>query len=208
MALAKGNTGKPAVLRALDLSSGKVKKSYAMPAGSFCNDIATSKNDTVYVTDTHGGRIMRLSEGKGSLQTWFKDKDLVGVDGIALGKDGALYLTNVQSNELLKLDVAANGKPGKLTKLQLSEPVKAPDGLRSTNDGHFYLSENKSGKVDEVTVEGDRAMLKTVKDGYQGPTSTTMTNDRLYVAEAKINQYGQGKTPGPFYVYALPAPTD
>ena len=49
----------------------------------------------------------------------------------------------LQSNELLKLDVASNGVPGKLTRLQLSGPVQAPDGLRSTSDGHFHLAENK-----------------------------------------------------------------
>ncbi|HUL63877.1 MAG TPA: SMP-30/gluconolactonase/LRE family protein [Burkholderiaceae bacterium] len=206
MALAKGNSGKPAILRALDLSSGKVKQSYPMPAGSFCNDIATSADDTVYVTDTHGGRVMKLQKGADRIATWLQDKQLVGVDGIAFGKDGSLYLTNVQSNDLFKVDVSANGAPGKLTRLTLSEKVHAPDGLRSATDGRFFLAENKSGKVDELTLSGEKVDVKTLKGGYKGPTSMTANGDNLYIVEAKINEYGKGGKQSPFYVYSIPLP--
>ena len=206
MALAKGNSGKPAILRALDLSSGKVKQSYSMPAGSFCNDIATSADDTVYVTDTHGGRVMKLQKGADRIATWLQDKQLVGVDGIAFGKDGSIYLTNVQSNDLFKVDVGASGAPGKLMKLQLSQAVKGPDALRSASDGRFFLAENKSGKVDELTLSGDKVEVKTLKSGYVGPTSMTSNGDNLYVVEAKINDYGKAGKYSPFYVYSIPMP--
>ncbi len=208
MALAKGDTGKPAVLKALDLQSGKVKQSYPLPALSFCNDIALGADGDVYVTDTHGGRVLRLPSGTKRLQTWFEDKQLVGVDGIARGDDGALYLTNVKSNDLFKLPVARDGKPGSLAKLKLSEPVKGPDGLRADNHGHFYLSENAAGKVDEVNFSGDQATLKTIATGYDAPTSTTTHGDTLYVVEAKIQRYGKGTKESPFYVYAGRAPAD
>lgn len=207
MGLAKGNTGRPAVLRALDLASAQVKHSYPMPAGSFCNDIATAADGTVYATDTHGGRIMRLGSGASDLATWFHDPRLVGVDGIALGDDGTIYLTNVKTNALFRLAVAAGGKPGALTRLTPSVPVAGPDGLRRAN-GRFFLAENKSGKVDELTVKGDRVDVEPVQGGYKGPTSMTAHGDTLYVVEAKINQFGKVRNPSPFYVYSTPMPTD
>ena len=205
MALTKGDTGKPAILRALDLASGQVKHSYPMPAGSFCNDIATGAGDTVYATDTHGGRILRLRSGSNDIATWFQDPRLVGVDGIAFGDDGAIYLTNVKTNALFRLAVAAGGEPGKLTRLKPSAPLQGPDGLRRAG-GHFFLAENKSGKVDELRIQGDRVDVETVQGGYKGPTSMTAHGDTLYVVEAKINQFGKVKNPGPFYVYSTPLP--
>ncbi|HSN34098.1 MAG TPA: hypothetical protein VLU41_15520 [Ideonella sp.] len=67
---------------------------------------------------------------------------------------------------------------------------------------------NKSGKVDELTVRGDKVDVKAVKGGYAGPTSMTATGGTLYIVEAKISQYGKGKIRGPFYVYPTRLPED
>jgi len=150
--------------------------------------------------------VMKLQKGADRIATWLQDKQLVGVDGIAFGKDGSIYLTNVQSNDLFKVDVGASGAPGKLMKLQLSQAVKGPDALRSASDGRFFLAENKSGKVDELTLSGDKVEVKTLKSGYVGPTSMTSNGDNLYVVEAKINDYGKAGKYSPFYVYSIPMP--
>ena len=205
MALTKGNTGQPAILRALDLSTGRVERSYPLPAGSFCNDIVTTADGAAFATDTHGGRIFRVEPG-GQPTAWLTDDRLKGVDGITMAGPGTLYLTNVQKNELFRLAIAPDGHPGELVKLSLSEKVEAPDGLRSS-DGKFFLAENKAGRVDEVKFDGDSAKITVLRTGLRGPTSTTVTNGHLYVTEAKINQYGKGRNLAPFYVYeeALPA---
>ena len=46
-------------LRAFDLTTGALVASYPMPDGGVCADIALARGD-VYVTDTVGGRIVRL----------------------------------------------------------------------------------------------------------------------------------------------------
>ena len=206
MALTKGNSGQPAILRALDLSTGRVERSYPLPAGSFCNDIVTTAEGVAFATDTHGGRIFRIEPG-GQPTAWLTDGRLKGVDGITMAGPGTLYLTNVQKNELFRLAIAPDGHPGDLVKLSLSEKVEAPDGLRRSSDGKFFLAENKAGRVDEVKFDGDSAKITVIRSGLQGPTSTTVTNGHLYVTEAKINQYGKGRNVAPFYVYeeALPA---
>ena len=207
MALSKGDVGQPAVLRALDLSSGRVQRIYPLPSGSFCNDIVTTEDGTAYVTDTHGGRIFRLAPG-GLPTTWFTDSRLKGVDGIAMEGAGTLYLTNVQQNQLLRLAIGPDGRPGELVTLSLSDKVEAPDGLRRSSDGRFFLAENKAGRVDQVRFDGDNARITVIRRGLQGPTATTVTNGHLYVTEAKINQYGKGRHLAPFYVYEEPLPAD
>ncbi len=207
MAWTQGKQGQPAILRALDLSSGRVERSYPLPSGTFCNDIVTTDDGVAFVTDTHGGRIFRVEPGN-QATTWLTDARLKGVDGIALKAPDTLYLTNVQKNELFRLAIAQDGRPGELVKLSLSEKVEAPDGLRRSSDGKFFLAENKAGRVDEVKFEGDTAKISVIRSGFQGPTSMTVTDGHLYVTEAKINQYGKGRNVGPFYVYEEPLPRD
>jgi sugar lactone lactonase YvrE len=206
MALSKGNSGKPAVLKAFSLASGKVKHRYPMPAKSFCNDVVTTAQGTLYASDTHGGRIMRLRKGAGKLDTWFQDKRLTGVDGITLGPNGGLLLTNVNTNKLYRLAIKSDGSAGTLTELQPSHPLEHPDGLRAMIDGAIYLAENKAGRVDRLSINGDRVTLTTVASGYHGPTSMTLHGDTLYIVEAKINQFGKTADPSPFYIYPVRLP--
>ena len=206
MAWTMGKAGQPAILRALDLSSGRVKQSYPLPSGSFCNDIATTGDGAALVTDTQGGRIFRVEPG-GQPAAWFTDARLKGVDGIAMDTSDTLYVTNVKQNELFRLAIAPDGHPGKLVKLSPSEKLAGPDGPRRTADGRFFLAENNAGRVDEVRFDGDAARITVVRSGLRGPTSMTEADGRLCITEAKINQDGKGRDVGPFCVYeeALPA---
>ena len=84
-------------LRAFDLRTGALRASYPMPDGGVCADIALARGD-VYVTDTGGGRIDRVTgidrgrvEG-GRIRVWSADPQLAGgaplkINGIAF--DGA-----------------------------------------------------------------------------------------------------------------------
>lgn len=198
-----GNKGKAAILRAFDIKSGTVKHSYKLPPKSFCNDITKMSNGTVYVSDTYGGRIMRLKKGATKLETWFQDPRLKGVDGITFSANGSLILNNVQTDKLFRLTIRPNGQARKLTELALSTPVKGPDGMRHGTNGRIYLAENGSGKVDEVSLSGGKADIHTIAKGYQAPTSMTAHGNMLYIVESKIHQYGKGKNLSPFYVYPV-----
>jgi sugar lactone lactonase YvrE len=205
MKLSKGNTGQPAILRAIDLNTGKVKQSYTMPAESFCNDMAFGQDGSVYVTDTHNGQILRIAKGSNQLAKLFADDQLKGVDGIAFGPHGALYLTNVKTNKILRLSLDANGKPGKLDTVKLTGSLKSPDGLRPGADGVLYVAENSDGQVDLLRFNNPTAaVVEPVAGGFTGPTGMTQHGDTLYVTAAKINLYGKQANPSPFYVYELP----
>jgi hypothetical protein len=82
--------------------------------------------------------------------------------------------------------------------------------MRLLKANKFLLTENGSGKLDEVDIEGDKAGIKVLKEGLDTPTSAILVGGTIYVNERKIGYVRKpelkGKDPGPFKIWALPAP--
>ena len=195
-----GQKALPAVARAYDMASGAEKGSYALPEGSFCNDITSTADGTVYVTDTIGARVMRLKPGATALETWVQDKSLGGVDGIAIGPDGKMVINNVLANLLLTIDIGADGAAGAVTPLKTSAPLKGPDGQRFGADGTLYLAENAAGQADAVKISGDTATITPLITGLGSPTAVDVVGDTLWVLEAKIDRMSDADENGPFWI--------
>ena len=51
-----------------------------------------------------------------------------------------------------------------------------PDGMRSVGSKTMLLVEG--GRLDEVTINGDKADVKVLKDGMTGITAVTLTRTR------------------------------
>jgi sugar lactone lactonase YvrE len=179
--------GTKAELKAFNLKTGAPKASYPFPGGGLCNDIAVARNGTTYVTDTRGGRILSLPRGATSLTVWGADDKWKGIDGIAIMRNGAILFNNVRQNQLARVDVKPDGTAGAATFLDLSQPIDGPDGMRSLPDGRFILAENRAGKVDIVTVDGDKAKIDTIKDGFKlSSTAVTAVGKTVWVIETKF----------------------
>jgi hypothetical protein len=74
-----------------------------------------------------------------------------------------------------------------VTQLELSQPIAGPVGMRALADGRIILAENRSGKIDVITVEGNKAEVATIKDGFKfSPTAVTVVGDIAWVVEAKL----------------------
>ena len=194
---------KGSVLRTFSLADGSLKASYPMGDGSFCNDTTTAADGTAYVADTFGAKVDIVKPGSTTIDTWFADKALAGIDGISIGPDGAVYVNNVMSSKLYRIPVGADGKPGALTEITTSSPLKGPDGMRFGDDGKLYLAENAAGRVDEVTIDGDNATIKSLKDGLESPTAVSKNGSTLWALEAKIDKLGGKDDPGPFYIWPI-----
>jgi sugar lactone lactonase YvrE len=201
-----GRGGAPAVgetaLKAFNLKDASFKASYPFPNGGLCNDIAVAKDGTVYATDTTGARVLRLKKGAGALEAWAADAMLLGtVDGVALLADGDVYVNSVGQGTLLRIPVKADGSAGTIAKLETSRPLTQPDGMRSVGSRTMLLVEG-AGRLDEVTINGDKADIKVIREGLTGPTAVTVTGGMAYVAEARLNFRNDPKLrdqdPGPF----------
>ena len=203
-----GRNGQPYVgetaLKAFSLKDASFKASYAFPGNGLCNDIAVAKDGTVYAADTIQARILRLKKGAKALDVWSTDTMLLaGADGLALLADGNLYVNSVTQSTLLRIDVNKDGSAGKITKLETSKPLMGPDGMRSVGAKTLLLVEG--GRLDEVTINGDKAVVTVLKEGMPGITAVTLTGGTAYVAEAKLNLRNDAtKDPGPFKAFGIP----
>jgi sugar lactone lactonase YvrE len=203
--------GTSAELKAFDLKTAAPKASYPFPGGGLCNDIAVARDGTVYATDTRGGRILALKPGAAALAVWAADAKWVGIDGIALLNNGAVLFNNVRENQLVRVDVKPDGTAGAATLLALSQPIAGPDGMRTLPDGSIILAENRSGKIDIVNIDGDKANIETIKDGFRfTPTAVTVAGDTAWVLEAKFAYRNdpalKDKDPEPFGATAVQLP--
>jgi sugar lactone lactonase YvrE len=201
-----GRGGTPVVgetaLKAFNLKDASFKASYPFPNGGLCNDIAVAKDGTVYATDTTGARVLRLKKGATAFEAWAADAMLLGtVDGVALLADGNVYVNSVGQGTLLRIPVKADGSAGAITKLETSRPLTQPDGMRSVGSKTMLLVEG-AGRLDEVTINGDKAEIKVLREGLTGPTAVTVAGGMAYIAEARLNFRNDPKLreqdPGPF----------
>jgi sugar lactone lactonase YvrE len=195
-------------LMAFDLKTGSQKGVYPFPAlASMCNDITIAKDGTAYASDTPNGRIFSLSRGAKMLTTFADDPRLKFIDGIVFGGDGTLYANIVTKGLLLRIGMNDDGSVGAITTLTTSAPLAAPDGFRLIGGNRFLLAEGNAGRIDEVTIDGDRAQIDVLKEGLVSPPAVTLVGSTAYALEGRIGYLIdpklKGQDPGRFKVYAV-----
>ena len=85
------DNGDHAYLKTFSLKAGSPKKTYELPGGGFCNDIALKGSDA-YITDTKDGRILKLAGGSDALTVWYtNDKSDPSLDGLVWQGNAALH---------------------------------------------------------------------------------------------------------------------
>ena len=201
--------GKPSSLMIFDLKTGQGRASFPFPApASACNDIAIDSDGAAFATDTPNGRIFRLAKGAKALELFAQDDRLKGIDGIVFGGDGTLYVNIVSRGALVRVERKADRSFAGLTELTLSEPVKGPDGFRLIAGNRFLLAEGSGGRIDEVTIRGNDAQVRMLRDGLNSPPGVTLSGSTVYALEGKIGYLVdpklKGQDPGVFKVHAIP----
>lgn len=200
----------PTAVKALALGSGELWGSWDFPEGkpATCNDLAVAADGAVYATEITSGRLFVLPDGGNALQLFAEGAELVGVDGIAFGEGGTMYVNNVQQNLVQRVDRNADGSYAGLTDLELSQPVEGPDALRPLGGNRFLQSEGGSGRIALIEIEGDRATVRTITDQFDSVAAVTHVGDTGYSAEGKIayrfDPELQGQDPGAFTIEAFP----
>jgi outer membrane protein assembly factor BamB len=192
------------VLRAFDLTTGDDKASYPLPGDSnLCNDIAIAADGSIFVSDTTNGAILRLRQNKPAFEVWQKHPLLEGVDGIAFLK-GVLYVNSVSKNLLLRVPTKANGAAGVPVKIETSQPLVGPDGMR-VQGGRMFVAENSAKRVSELKVKGDKATVTVIKEGFVTPTGIEPAGGVLWVCDSKFAYQDElkGQDPGEFKAYAV-----
>ena len=201
-------------LKGFDLKTGAEKRSVSLPGSqAFCNDIAVDNKGSVYVTDSANPTILKLSPGATTFEVFARDSAFsppqggIGLDGIAFGSDGNLYVTTYTVGELLRVEVK-DGRAGRVTRLSGIHHLKSPDALRALGDNSFLLIEG-SGRLDRVVIQGDAFAVAPIHSGFATPTSVTRIGTTAWVSEGQLSFFfdlsKKNVSPSlPFRIYAVP----
>jgi len=202
-------------LKSFDLNTGDAKHSFSLPGShAFCNDITVDAKGSVYVTDSANPTILRLSAGATTFDVFAQDSAFsapqrggAGLDGIAFGSDGNLYVTTYTAGELLRVEIK-DGRARRVAKLSGNRHLQFPDALRSLGDNSFLLIEG-SGRLDRVVIRGDAFAVTAIHDGFVTPTSVTQIGTTAWVSEGQLAFFfdpsKKSLSPSlPFRIYAVP----
>ncbi len=156
-------------LKGFDLSTGDGKLSAQFPGKTnLCNDMTVASDGTVYVTNSLAPQILQLKLGGKTLEVWVENKQFqppsgIGLDGIAIGSDGDIYVNTFNGGDFFHVEVK-DGKPGTVAKLETSRPLILLDGLRLVSGKNFLMVEG-SGSLDRVTVNAIRSVSRPSRTG-------------------------------------------
>lgn len=202
--------GAPPAVPALfnyDLTTGAFRTRHPFPGGTgLCNDIAIGPDEAAYVTDTTGGRILRILAGRQSLEEWSKSAELDGADGLDF-LASQLFVNSFTSGKLLRIELKKDGSAGTPVLLKTSRPLTRPDGMRRLNATQFVLAEG-AGTIDLLTVNGDTVDVRTLRSGLVGPAGITVIGGTVWALESKLSlRHQPDVNPAPFKAYAIALPT-
>lgn len=199
-----------------DLKTGKGKIVVPLPgARTLCNDMAVGPDGSVFVTDSYNPQVLKLAPGSKQFEVfatspeWQADAGKAGLDGIAVGSDGNLYVDTFSAAEIFRIDMAA-GKAGNITRLTAPRQMVLTDAIRRLGDNSFLIIEG-AGRLDRITITGDAFSVETLKDRFVGPTSVAQVGKTGWVSEGQLQflfdpgKKGQGPSL-PFRIYPVPLP--
>jgi len=201
-------------LKGFDLKTGVGKRSVSLPGShAFCNDITVDAQGSVYITDSAHPTILKLSPGVTTFEVFAQDSAFAppqggaGLDGIAFGSDGNLYVTTYTAGELVRVEVK-DGRAGRITRLSGTRHLKLPDALRPLGNDSFLLIEG-SGSLDRVVIQGDAFAVTPIHGGFATPTSVARVGTTAWVSEGQLTFFfdpsKRASSPSlPFRIYAVP----
>jgi sugar lactone lactonase YvrE len=202
-------------LKGFDLKTGEGKVSVALAGKpALCNDITIGPDGAAYVTNTLAPQVLRLTPGAQKLEVWFTDPALqpangAGLDGLAFGPDGNLYVDRYNPGDLYRINVKS-GKATGFTKLKPSRTLVLADAIRRIGKDRLLIVEG-GGRLDSLTVQGDEVAVETLKDGFAIPTGVAVVGRTAWVSEGQLSYVfdpsKKGQQPKlPFHIYSVALP--
>ena len=125
--------------------------------------------------------------------------------GLAFLADGALYVNTFREGGLYRVGINPDGSAGTPQRLALSQPLERPDAMRTIGPDTLLVAEGV-GKVSIVTIRGDQATVRVVRDGMtDGVAAAVLVGDVAYAVQPKFAKMSDPAVdPGAFAVVAVP----
>ncbi len=209
LACAVNTTTFASTLRRYDIATGAEKARYPMGNGGqgLCNDMALDAAGNLYIANSFFG-VERLKAGAAALEVWnsdplLRDSTSLGADGIVV--DGqTVWVNNVTSGALIRIDIAADGTSQKAIAVQLKDTqgapftLSGPDGMRLSAPNTLVIAESTGGSLSQVAIDKatNTAIRKVISNRLDTPSSVAIVNGTLWVAEGQIGRlFKNGPTP-------------
>jgi sugar lactone lactonase YvrE len=172
------------------------------PEGTTLNGITGDAFDdgTLLVTDHTRGAIWRVSS-EGEAEPWLVSPLLdpnpyepvpVGVDGIAVGPDGDVWVDNLSFGSLVRIPVGGDGSAGEPSVVAYSDELFGADGMTVDSEGTIYVAVNQQNRV--VRVEEQAGA-----EADQGVTVETIVGGEVLDSPADVH-LGAGGDEGTLYL--------
>jgi DNA-binding beta-propeller fold protein YncE len=151
----------------IDTQTGKISKTYPVTGAKFLNDITVS-NGKVYVSDSRGGAVYLIEDGK--VSAWMQD--LQGPNGL-FSDGGDILMAFWDAKTLNSVDASSR-------KVTLrTEGIENPDGIEAI-DNNEYLVSSWNGMIHHIDSDWNKTLiLDTRKD-------TVNAADIEYVKSKKL----------------------
>lgn len=164
---------------------------------TFPNDILLD-GDSLLVTETIGGAVLRVSEG--NISEWVADPLLegdgsagfpfpIGANGIAEASDGTVYVANTELGHIVEIPVNSDGSAGTPGIFIEDNKLVASDGLAIDTKDNLYVGVIGQDTVVRVKPNGSIETLATVDDDLDGPSDVTFGTSRGEQKEVFITNF-------------------
>lgn len=206
----------PSALREVDLRTGEVVRTFELPGGGFCNDLDAGPDGAIYVTDSFGGRVLRLAPGGATLETWASDERWLpgpafplSLNGIAVRDARAVYVGRMDDGTLIRIGISPGGDAGESVVVFEGGRAFGFDGMRWRDANRLVAVTGRT--VSMLTDAGEDVWsIETVDDSLDEPATLTIVGDDAWVTEARFSVLFDGDASTvaepPFHVVRVPLP--
>lgn len=149
--------------------------------------------ETLYVSNCYGGWIARISNGKVDTLALASDTTFQKTNGLAVGKDGAIFACEYGSGAILQ--ISPSGKVGNLVSGYNGEPFHRPNDLELDQKGNFFFTdpnsygiEKNDGRIFYYNMSTTDLILAADSLAFPNGIAISPIDGKLYVCESANNQ--------------------
>jgi len=192
-------------VRRYDLASGALLATYSFPGSpaateppkptlGFPNDLAFDAEHHLFVTESFGGAVYRVSdlETSSTMSLWVTDPSLAPVHMSAFGANGiswdgsGFYVNNNDTGAVVRIAMNDDGSAGAITRLSVQPALQHPDGQRQL-DSHTLLVVDNVGVLSKLVIDANNdAKVTAIRTGLDAPTSVVVVGGAYWVTEGQL----------------------